>query len=25
MFKFALHPYFEVPEEEKAPIKVDLR
>ena len=25
MFKFGLHPYFEVPEEEKAPIKVDLR
>jgi LemA protein len=25
MFRFTLHPYFEVPEEEKAPVKVDLR
>jgi LemA protein len=25
MFKFTRHPYFEVPEEEKAPVKVDLR
>lgn len=25
MFSFGLHPYFEVPEEEKAPVKVDLR
>lgn len=25
MFNFGLHPYFEVPEEEKAPVKVDLR
>ncbi|MDH3233414.1 MAG: LemA family protein [Alphaproteobacteria bacterium] len=25
MFRFTRHPYFEVPEEEKAPVKVDLR
>lgn len=25
MFRFTRHPYFEVPEEEKKPIKVDLR
>ena len=25
LFRFTRHPYFEVPEEEKAPIKVDLR